>query len=98
ALVQSLAKRLRPATSAIKPPVVGDPLRLMETISDGVQAGSMTLLGPDRSELTFTTAVDNGQLMLMLAHTDKPGFYEFRRGQQRQAVAAINVDPREGDL
>lgn len=98
ALVQSLAKQLRPATSAIKPPVVGDPLRLMETISDGVQAGSMTLLGPDRSELTFTTAVDNGQLMLMLAHTDKPGFYEFRRGQQRQAVAAINVDPREGDL
>ncbi len=97
ALVQSLAKQLRPAASTLKPSFAGESYRHSETISEVAQVGSVTLLGPGRKELSFTTSVDSGRLLLDIPRTDNPGFHEFYRGKERLVAMAVNVDPRESD-
>jgi hypothetical protein len=37
-------------------------------------------------------------LIVDLQRPARPGFYQLRRGTTRLATAAINIDPREGDL
>lgn len=97
ALVQSLAKQLRPTTTTLKPTFVGESYRHTEPLSAEAKVGSVTLLGPGRKEMSFTTSVDSGQLVLDIPRTEKPGFHEFYRGQERLVATAINVEPRESD-
>lgn len=97
ALVQSLAKQLRPAATTLKPTYVGESFRHSEPISAEAKVGSVTLRTPGQKEMPFTTSVDSGQLLLDISRTERPGFHEFYRGSDRLAATAINVDPREGD-
>ena len=97
ALVQSLARQLRPAATAVKPALVGEAYRFPATFSTDPAAGSIALVGPGGAAVPFHAEVESGKIALHIPRPEQPGFYEVHRGQDR-FTAAVNVDPRESDL
>jgi len=97
ALVQSLARQLRPAATTMKPALVGDAYRHPTTLSADPEAGKIAVFGPGGGAVPFKIDGEAGKLALQIPRPERPGFYEIQRGSERYA-AAINVDPRESDL
>ncbi|QDT94973.1 vWA domain-containing protein [Gimesia aquarii] len=98
ALIQIIAKQLRPADNSVRENVVGEiyqhPVRLPLEIS----GGNLVASNPEEKEIAITTSVEADQLALRIHQTEIPGFYRFKLKGKTIARASFNVDHREGDL
>jgi hypothetical protein len=98
ALAQVLAQRLRPEVALGLEPVVGAAYRHTEPIVVAEGTAPPSVVGPDDRPAPAEFVREQGATMLYLPLPRLPGFYRVEQAGQPLAVAAINLDPREGDL
>jgi hypothetical protein len=96
ALVQVIARQLRPARDQAALAVVGQPYRYPGLL--GVEAGSLEVFGPDGQTVPATVTAQGEKLAVHLPRPEQPGVYRLQRSQQTVGLAAVNIDPRESDL
>ena len=99
ALVQAMAESLQPAQRHDREVVAGALLRFDAAVAPDAAGPGLELIGPGGrtlGEAEFASGADG--LTVTLAAADEPGFYRIRQGQRILGSAAVNVDPREGDL
>lgn len=97
ALMQSFAKQMRPASTTLKSPVVGESYRVVLPLPVPFHRDLIKVTGPDRKSVAVRTSVDTGRLLIELDRIETPGIYEFHHGKTQLAAAAFHIDPRESD-
>jgi hypothetical protein len=81
-----------------RPLTVSAPLVLPLPAADANEA-SVVFRDPSGRSRSMSAVVHGGQRWAELEQTEQPGFYEVRYSSEvPPLVAAVNVDPREGDV
>src|SRR5207244_2178357 len=81
ALVQSLARQLRPVAANVAQSFVGEPYRFAATFPAAPEAGKVMVLGPDGKETPFTSDIRSDKRTLFIPRPEQHGFYEVHRGK-----------------
>ncbi len=98
ALVQSLARELRPQVDAARSPVVGEPWRSSETVRISQGDGPPRLLDPNGAALPIVAPAESPAWTFELDSPRRPGVYRVETKRGTIAAAAVSLDAREGRL
>jgi hypothetical protein len=98
ALMQVLARELRPQAGRQGTGTVGQSWTSPDPLPAGVRIDTVRLVDPadEPLALVFDAAAPNQSLRI--DHPELPGLYRFHAGQKLIAAAAIHIDPRESRL
>ncbi|MCE5278428.1 MAG: BatA and WFA domain-containing protein [Planctomycetaceae bacterium] len=98
ALMQSLFTHLRPRHSRASQTLAGEALTCPIAAGNAGAGNRIAVIGPDGRPCAAEALEQADRLLVRLDRADLPGFYDIRRNDAPAAVAAVNLDAREGDL
>jgi hypothetical protein len=98
ALVQVIAKSLRPAHGSPGDALVGVAYQFPSNIAATEGGAPPVVRGPGEVVVPAVMNIADGKLNVQLARPQLPGFYLVQSAGKTLAAAAINVDPHESDL
>jgi hypothetical protein len=98
ALMQSLARELRPQANQQRSGLVGQSWTSPDPLPEGVRIDTIQLVDPERESVGIVFDASAPNQPLGIDHPELPGFYRFRSGARLIASTGIHIDPRESRL
>lgn len=98
ALMHSIFHSLRPRRAQYGRAVAGEPFSYPMTIDPHTSSARLMVRGPDGRQCQADITGDAARILVHVNRPKLPGFYEILQDDKAVASAAVNIDPREGDL
>jgi hypothetical protein len=98
ALVQGLTDSLRAGQEARGSPVAGEAFVHLVKSPSAVAPEELAIVAPDGRQEKSTVTGDKAQFLVNFRPPELTGFYRVSHRGATLSIAAVNVDPREGDL